>query len=116
MVLANVVFVFCLSRPTADWANKLAWGLSIAGSILVVIYVIFEAYVVFLSSYSVVVVYLTVVSGLDALRRPPAVLGNAPALGRLWKLGSGTYAFGSVLWVTDNVVCSQLGVGYLHIV
>jgi len=115
MVLANLVFVFCLSRPTSDWAHKLASALSISGVILVVIYVIFEAYVVFLSVYGIVVVYLMAVSYLHAYRRPAILSENTQVLRRLWKLGFGVYAFGFALWVTDHAVCAQLGVGHLHI-
>lgn len=115
MVLANLVFVFCLHRPRADRASSLARALGTAGVVLVIIYVVFEAYAVFLTAYGGVVVYLAAISWSLAFRSPAALPGNAPVLRWLWKCGFGTYGLGFVLWVADHAVCAHLGVGHLHI-
>eukprot|EP00415_Alexandrium_ostenfeldii_P002552 UN2552 len=63
--------------------------------------------------YGAVVVYLCVHSGMQSFSdsRGP----NSQVMRQLWKFGFASYGAGFFLWVADNVVCSQLGVGHLHI-
>lgn len=114
MVLANFVFVYCLARPQGWQASCLKCALVVAGLLLVVIYVVFEAYVVFFLSYGMVVVYLIAESARHVFFLPASC--NGPLLRLLWQLALGLYGGGFGLWVTDNLLCSKLGVGHLHIV
>jgi len=115
MVVANLVFVFCLLRPSEVHSRKLASGLGVAALILVVGYVIYEAYAVFVFMYGTVVVYSLVESWRRAFSYVASASPNASVLRKLWYYGISTYGVGFVLWVTDHVVCAQLGVGHLHI-
>mmetsp|Transcript_85483 Transcript_85483/g.267443 ORF Transcript_85483/g.267443 Transcript_85483/m.267443 type:complete len:259 (-) Transcript_85483:54-830(-) len=113
MVLASLVFVFCLNNPKEEWTVRLALLLGLAGALLVVVYVVYEFYAVFFIMYGAVVVYLFIHSAVAAFSGTDGP--NTSVMRWLWKAGSGTYALGFCLWVTDNLACSQLGVGHLHI-
>lgn len=113
MVLGNLVFIYCLSLPEgADKQLQLAMILVLVGFALVAVYVVWEAYIVFLSIYCSVVVWLCYASRLLCFGQAGK---NGPELQRMWRLFVGTYMGGVVLWVADNLACSQLGVGHLHI-
>mmetsp|Transcript_428 Transcript_428/g.977 ORF Transcript_428/g.977 Transcript_428/m.977 type:complete len:266 (+) Transcript_428:60-857(+) len=113
MVLANLVFVFCLQRPKGRAAKLWAQGLSLSAVLLVVLYIWYEAYVVFFLMYGSVVVYLTLESAKQAFTSKDR--HNCEVLQALWKFGIGLYGAGFTLWVADNLVCAQLGYGHLHI-
>eukprot|EP00415_Alexandrium_ostenfeldii_P000037 UN0037 len=113
MVLGNLVFVFCLVHPEGKWITRLAACLSASGALLVLVYAVFEFFAVFFIMYGGVVVYLVVHSGMQSFSDSRGA--NSQVIKQLWKIGIATYGSGFVLWVTDNAVCSQLGVGHLHI-
>lgn len=112
MVLGNVACVYCLASPQGI-------DLLLMGSILVVfsifqvaVYVAFEAYVVFFLMYGLLVLYLTVASARLVFFMPAK--GNGPLLRKLFKIAFGLYFSGFGVWVADHALCSQLGVGHLH--
>lgn len=116
MVLANFVFVFCLARPDAEMSQKLNIALLFVSFVLVVLYVVVEAYAVFFCMYGGVVVYLVLKSAHIVFWNLPAAKSkNARVARRLFILGFGMYGLGFALWIADNVACSKLGFGHLHI-
>merc|ERR1711879_557296 len=88
--------------------------LATAGVVLVVLYAIFEYYTLFLMQYGGVVVYL-VVRFVQACYHEVVVTANRSVLQWFCVAGFSAYLVGVVFWVADNLACSILGVGHLHI-
>mmetsp|Transcript_8643 Transcript_8643/g.19739 ORF Transcript_8643/g.19739 Transcript_8643/m.19739 type:complete len:255 (+) Transcript_8643:59-823(+) len=113
MVMANLSMLYCLSLPRCQRPTMLAAVLSACAVALTVAYWIFEAYGVFITMYGSVVVYLTLQSRRLAFAAPKE--RNGPVLVRLWRVAFTLYGAGVVLWVADNLACTQMGFGHLHI-
>lgn len=120
MVLGNLVLIYCQwsASQLADARRAtLAASLLLAGMLQLVLYFVFELYAVFLSMYIgglVVLLWKCHEVCYDAPGNNAAA-ANAPLLKWLMKLAFGTYGAGGAVWILDNVACSQLGMGHLHI-
>lgn len=114
MVYANLVFIYCLVRPSEANRVKMIASLSVVAVGAGVIYVVYEFYAVFFLMYGSVVVWLVVESGRQVFSRTESD-PNYAVFRKLYFLGFGTYLSGFLIWITDHAACAQLGVGHLHI-
>jgi len=113
MVFANLVSVYCIANSQERHDRSLFSALAVLGAVLLVIYLKYEWYAVFLSIFAIQSILLIAYSYRLCFRADPGE--NAKVLRRLWRTDVGVYAVAFFFWVTDNVACAHLGVGYLHI-
>lgn len=113
MVLGSIAFLYCLLLPLGTESEvRLSLLLGSLGFVLAFVYVVIEAYVVFVVIYGGVVTILTLHSAKLCFSSQTA---NGPLLKLMWKWSASTFLFGFSLWVADHYACSRLGVGHLHI-
>lgn len=120
MVLGNLILIYSvwsLGKEADKKRGSLCSLLLMVAIFKLIIYFVFEFYAVFLSMYmgGLALLMWKAYHRCHADPKGKNQVANAPLLKFIFKLAVGTYLSGGVIWIIDNLACSILGVGHLHI-